>query len=377
VQQVQITHGRRAQPQALPTAAPEPGEEVLRIDGLEVEFRAGPVRTTALRGIDLTLRVGSVLGVAGESGCGKTTSALAAMGLLPRSALVRGSIRYRGTELLALSEKELRRYRGSQLAMIFQETTTALNPVIRVGDQLMMAARAHGRGGQAEARERVLAALADVRLADSERVMSSYTHELSGGMCQRVVIAMAVSCGSRILFADEPTTALDVSVQEEILELLRGLVARRQLAMMMISHDLAVLADVCDDIAVMYRGEIVEYGSAGTVLASPAHPYTQALLDCLPTLRGRRDTLPELPSDPDDAGVAPGCRFRARCGWAIDACREPPALAPVLPQGLTAQPRLSRCWRSAEVLGHVAADGSAGGQPDGAPATSDHGDFDR
>jgi oligopeptide/dipeptide ABC transporter ATP-binding protein len=164
-----------------------------------------------------------------------------------------------------------------------------------------------------------------------------------------------------------------VSVQEEILELLRGLVARRQLAMMMISHDLAVLADVCDDIAVMYRGEIVEYGSAGPVLASPAHPYTQALLDCLPTLRGRRDTLPELPSDPDDAGAAHGCRFRARCGWAIDACEEPPALAPVL----TGQPRLSRCWRSADVLGPAAAGGSAGGQPDGAPATSDHGDFDR
>jgi peptide/nickel transport system ATP-binding protein len=373
VQQVQIMHSRRGQAQALPTAAPEPGEEVLRIGGLQVEFRAGPVRTTALRGVDLTLRAGTVLGVAGESGCGKTTAALAAMGLLPRSAVVRGSIRYRGTDLLALSEKELRRYRGSQLAMIFQETTTALNPVIRVGDQLMMAARAHGRGGQAEARERVLAALADVRLTDSERVMSSYPHELSGGMCQRVVIAMAVSCGSRILLADEPTTALDVSVQEEILELLRGLVTRRQLAMMMISHDLAVLADVCDDIAVMYRGEIVEYGAAGPVLARPAHPYTQALLDCLPTLRGRRGTLPELPSNPDDAGTARGCRFRPRCGWAVDACQEPPALAPVL----TGQPRLARCWRSTDVLGPTAADESAGGPPGDAAVTSDDGDSDR
>ena len=366
-------HGRRGQGQALSQAAPEPGEEMLRIGGLEVEFRAGPARTTALRGVDLTLRAGTVLGVAGESGCGKTTSALAAMGLLPRSAVARGSIRYRGTELLALPEKELRRYRGRHLAMIFQETTTALNPVIRVGDQLMMAARAHGRGGQAEARERVLAALADVRLADSERVMSSYPHELSGGMCQRVVIAMAVSCGSRVLFADEPTTALDVSVQEEILELLRGLVTRRRLAMMMISHDLAVLADVCDDIAVMYRGEIVEYGPAGTVLASPAHPYTRALLDCLPTLRGRRGTLPELPSAPDDAGASGGCRFRARCGWAIDACQEPPALSPVLP----GQPRLSRCWRSTDVLGLMAAGESAGGQPGDAAVTGDHGDFDR
>ncbi|MGH3251752.1 MAG: ABC transporter ATP-binding protein, partial [Trebonia sp.] len=245
----------------LPQAAPESGEEVLRIDGLEVEFRGG---TTALRGIDLTLRAGRVLGVAGESGCGKTTAALAAMRLLPHDAVVRGSIRYRGTELLALSEKELRRYRGRHLAMIFQETTTALNPVIRVGEQLMMAARTHVRGGKAEARERVIAALADVRLTDAERVMASYPHELSGGMCQRIIIAMALSCGSRVLFADEPTTALDVSVQEEILELIRGLVTRRQLAVLMISHDLAVLAEVCDELAVMYRGEIVESGSAGT-----------------------------------------------------------------------------------------------------------------
>jgi peptide/nickel transport system ATP-binding protein len=331
-----------------PQAAPTAGEKVLTIDRLEVEFRSGPTRAIALRGIDLTLRAGRVLGVAGESGCGKTTSALAAMGLLPRSADVRGSIRYRGTELLPLSERELRPYRGRHLAMIFQETTTALNPVIRVGDQLMMAARAHVRDGRAAARERVLAARADVRLTDSERVMASYPHELSGGMCQRVNIAMALSCGSRILLADEPTTALDVSVQEEILDLVRGLVTRRQLAVMMISHDLAVLADVCDDIAVMYRGEIVESGPIAAVLARPAHPYTQALLDCLPLLRGRRDALPEL-SAGDDADPERGCRYRPRCGWAVDACLEPPGLTPVR----AGQPRLSRCWRSGDVLaGH-------------------------
>jgi len=317
--------------------------------------------------------------VAGESGCGKTTSALAAMGLLPRGASVSGSIRYRDTELLTLSEKELRRYRGSHLAMIFQETTTALNPVIRVGDQLMMAARTHVRGGKTAARERVIAALADVRLTDSGRVMASYPHELSGGMCQRIIIAMALSCGSRVLLADEPTTALDVSVQEEILELIRGLVTRRQLAVLMISHDLAVLADVCDDLAVMYRGEIVESGPAGTVLGNPAHPYTQALLDCLPTLRGRKDLLPELPSGTEGTAapqVSRGCPYRSRCGWAIDVCQEPPPLTPVL----TGQPRMSRCWRSATVLEHTARRGGA--EPDGpetaraepgsAPVTSDN-----
>lgn len=371
---MRIMRGREAP--ALPEAAPAPGEEVLRIDGLEVEFGSGPTRTTALRGIDLTLDAGRVLGLAGESGCGKTTSALAAMGLLSRGAVVRGSIRYRGTELLTLSEKELRRYRGRHLAMIFQETTSALNPVIRIGDQLMMAARTHVRSGKAEARERVLAALADVRLTDSERVMASYPHELSGGMCQRIIIAMALSCGSRILFADEPTTALDVSVQEEILELLRGLVARRQLAVLMISHDLAVLADVCDDIAVMYRGEIVESGPAAAVLRGPAHPYTQALLDCLPMLRGRRDSLPELPSASGGPEASLGCRYRPRCGWAIDACQQPPPLTPVL----TGQPRMSRCWRSAAVLEHTARKDSGGpggpeparAEPGDAPVTSDN-----
>jgi peptide/nickel transport system ATP-binding protein len=271
-----------------------PGEEVLGVEDLTVEFASGYGRTQALRGVSLRLRAGQILGVAGESGSGKTTLALAAMGLLPRGAQVNGSIRYRDTELLALPERQLRRYRGRHLAMIFQETASALNPVMRVGDQLMMAARAHVRGDRAEIRRRVADALADVRLQDPDRVMSSYPHELSGGMCQRAIIAMALGCGSRVLFADEPTTALDVSVQHEILELIRGLVARRQLAVMLISHDLAVLSEICDDLAVMYRGRVVETGAVRDVLRNPAHPYTRALLDCLPTLHGRHDELREI-----------------------------------------------------------------------------------
>jgi ABC-type glutathione transport system ATPase component len=286
--------GARRRDDGQPLGEPDPGEELLRIDGLNVEFRRGPARMHALRGIGLTLRAGKVLGVAGESGSGKTTAALAAMGLLPYGTAVAGSIRYRGTELVGLPEKGLRRHRGRHLAMIFQETATALNPVMRVGDQLTMAARTHTRGSKTEVRQRVMAAIADVRLADPDRIMSSYPHELSGGMCQRIIIAMALSCGSQVLFADEPTTALDVCVQEEILELLRSLVTRRHLAVMMISHDLAVLAEICDELAVMCRGEIVETGAAGTVLRSPTHPYTQALLDCLPQLHGPKTPLPEL-----------------------------------------------------------------------------------
>jgi len=271
-----------------------PGEEVLTVEGLEVGFSTGRGRTRALRGVDLTLRTGQILGVAGESGSGKTTAALAAMGLLARGAEVGGAIRYRGIDLLGLSEKALREYRGRHLAMIFQETASALNPVIRVGDQLMMAARAHHGDGHASVRERVASALADVRLHDADRVMASYPHELSGGMCQRVIIAMALSCGSRVLFADEPTTALDVSVQQEILELIRGLVDRRGLAVMLISHDLAVLSEVCDDLVVMYRGRVVETGPARAVLQDPRHPYTQALLDCIPTMHGSHDDLREI-----------------------------------------------------------------------------------
>lgn len=331
---------RQAQPE------PAPGEEMLSVDGLGIEFRSGKNRTQALRGVGLTLHAGKILGVAGESGSGKTTAALAAMGLLPYGTRVEGSIRYRGTELVGLPERELRQHRGRDLAMIFQETASALNPVMRIGDQLMMAARAHSRGSATQASERVRASLADVRLSDAERVMSSYPHELSGGMCQRVIIAMALSCGSKVLFADEPTTALDVSVQDEILELIRGLVTRHHLAVMMISHDLAVLAEVCDDLTVMYQGEVVESGAVDPVLRSPSHPYTRALLDCLPKLYGDQSELPELELSGEGSDELVGCRFRSRCDWAVDTCRK----APELTAPSAARERLSRCWRSDEVL---------------------------
>lgn len=333
-----------------PRVEPNVGDELLRIEGLRVEFHADSGLTTAVREFDASLRAGTVVGVAGESGSGKTTLALAAMGLLPPGASVSGSIRYFGTgietELLSLSEKDLRSYRGRHLGMIFQETTAALNPVMRIGDQLTMAARAHIDGNKAVIRERVVAALEDVRLTDTDRVMSSYPHELSGGQCQRIMIAMALSCGSRLLFADEPTTALDVSVQKEILKLIRDLVVSRNLAVLIISHDLAVLAEICDELLIMYRGEIVEVGPIQEILNSPAHPYTRALLDCLPHLHGRRGRLPELP--PSEAVDLPGdgCRFRNRCVFAVDACVKEPALLDVSP-GLV---RRARCWRSGEVL---------------------------
>jgi peptide/nickel transport system ATP-binding protein len=338
------SRGRRQGPEL--AQAPTAGDELLRIEGLKVEFESDAGRTYAVRGLSVSLHAGRIVGVAGESGSGKTTSALAAMGLLAPGATVAGSIRYGHVDLLSLTEKELRQYRGRHLGMIFQETATALNPVMRVGDQLTMATRAHLNGGRAEIRGRVIAALREVRLTDVDRVMASYPHELSGGQCQRVMIAMALSCGSRVLFADEPTSALDVSVQEEILGLIRDLVAERQLAVMMISHDLAVLADICDELVVMYKGEIVEAGPVATVLGRPCHPYTKALIDCLPKLHGDKEALPELPPSTFAEDGSDGCRFRDRCGFAIDLCAQTPSLEPVTGDNR----RRARCWRSAELL---------------------------
>jgi oligopeptide/dipeptide ABC transporter ATP-binding protein len=334
-----------------PSGEPAPGEEILRIEDLSVEFGSGSARTHAVRGLDLELRAGEILGVAGESGSGKTTVALATIGLLPHGSLVRGSIAYRGSELLGLRERELRAYRGSRVSMIFQETGTALNPVMRIGDQLMLAARSHLGGTRSEIRQTVLSALADVRLTDVDRVMSSYPHEMSGGMCQRIIIAMALSCGARVLLADEPTTALDVSVQEEILQLIRTLVDERQLGVILISHDLAVLAEVCDRLLVMYQGEVVEAGPAVDVLRACAHPYTGALLACLPSLYGSDGPLPELPPAGRDHDVEDGCRFRSRCGFGADICRQAPRLEAVAGDGR----RLARCWRTEIVLGRTAA----------------------
>lgn len=325
------------------------GDEVLAVRELGVVFRRGGIETEAVRGLSLSLRSGRVLGVAGESGSGKTTAALAAMGLLPAGTVVTGSITVGGRELVGLSDKKLRAFRGRQVAMVFQETGTALNPVMRVGDQLMRAAKANRGGSRLELRERIEQALDEVQLRNHEHVLRSYPDELSGGMCQRVVIAMALSCGSRILLADEPTTALDVSVQHEIIELIAGLVQRDNLAVMMISHDLGVLADICDDLVVMHMGEAVEHGSVDQILSRPAHPYTKALLDCLPQLHGRKGALPELALYGQKPNPG-GCRFSHRCPLRADICAKHPELTPIGDAEYNGPQHAARCWRSEAVL---------------------------
>jgi oligopeptide/dipeptide ABC transporter ATP-binding protein len=322
------------------------GEDALTIDGLRVVYRRGDRRTEAVRGLSLSLKSGRVLGVAGESGSGKSTAALAAMGLLPAGSEITGSIKVRGQELVGLSHQQLRAFRGREIAMVFQETGTALNPVMRVGDQLMKAAKAHASGTRSQLQSQVEAALDEVQLRDHHHVLRSYPDELSGGMCQRVVIAMALSCGSKILLADEPTTALDVSVQHEIIELIGGLVRRDNLAVMMISHDLGVLAEICDELVVMHMGEVVETGPVDAVLGAPAHPYTKALLDCLPTLHGKKVMLPELAQYGKPVTSAGGCRFRHRCPLRAEACETHPDLMAVRDGSSDGSPHAARCWRS-------------------------------
>jgi ABC-type dipeptide/oligopeptide/nickel transport system ATPase component len=221
--------------------------------------------------------------------------------LAPAGARVRGSIKFKGKELVGLSEREISRMRGSGMTMVFQETITALNPVVQVGRQLSLAVKANVECSAEERHARVVRSLHDVQLHDPDRIMGSYPHELSGGMCQRVMIAMALVCGADVLLADEPTTALDVTVQREVIEIIRNVADERDLAVMLISHDIGVLEEVCDDLAVMLQGRIVEHGAAQDVVARPEHPYTAALLNSVPRIGERIETFVEMPEFAFDA----------------------------------------------------------------------------
>jgi oligopeptide/dipeptide ABC transporter ATP-binding protein len=290
----------------------------------------------AVRDLSFTIAAGEVLGLVGESGSGKSITSLALMGLLPPQARVSGEIVFtngKGShDLLQLPEEHMRPLRGARLAMIFQEPMTALNPVMRVGDQIAEAVVAHGEVSKQEAWNRALAAMNDVGIGDSERRARGYPHQHSGGMRQRVMIAMAIVNRPQLLIADEPTTALDVTIQAQILELLAELRSKFGLTMLFISHDLAVVSQVADRVAVMYAGNLVEVGSKHDIFHAPAHPYTRGLLNAVPTLRTDRSrpletiegTVPPLHA------VPLGCPFEPRCGFRVAECaRGLPSLAEV------------------------------------------------
>jgi oligopeptide/dipeptide ABC transporter ATP-binding protein len=297
---------------------------------------APPAALTAVRGLSISIAAGEVLGLVGESGSGKSVTSLALMRLLPPNARATGEVRLAdgdsSMDLLQLSDAAMRPLRGSQLAMIFQEPMTALNPVMRVGDQVAEAVLAHNQVGKDEAWKRTLVALSEVGLADFERRARDYPHQLSGGMRQRVMIAMAIVNRPKLLIADEPTTALDVTIQAQILELLAELRSKFGLTMLFISHDLAVVSQVADRVAVMYAGNLVELGPKRNIFEAPAHPYTRGLLNAVPTLKTDRNlpletiegTVPSLHA------VPPGCPFEPRCEFRVEECaRSLPPLAQV------------------------------------------------
>jgi peptide/nickel transport system ATP-binding protein len=305
------------------------------IRDLRVLFHGDDGRTThAVDSVDLSVANGATLGLVGESGCGKSVTSLAIMGLLPKqSAEVSGAIRFDGFDLLAADEETLRDLRGNRVAMIFQEPMTSLNPSFTIGDQIIETILRHRGGSRRAARERAIALLRRVHIPSPEKRIDEYPHKLSGGMRQRVMIAMALACDPRLLIADEPTTALDVTLQAQILELMRELKAASNAAIILITHDLGVVAEVCDEVAVMYAGEIVERAPVDELFASPQHPYTVGLLGSIPRLDRRTEHLATIEGMvPNMTSPPSACRFAARCPFVADAClAAPPPLVEVGP----------------------------------------------
>ena len=299
---------------------------LLEVNNLTVEFAASPRPLAAVRDVSFSVPRGGVLGLVGESGSGKSVTSLAIMRLLPATATLKGEIRFElnGTakNLGALDSEQMRQLRGSRIAMIFQEPMTALNPVMRVGDQIAEAVRAHHQVSKKEARHRAVEALNEVAIQDAPKRALDYPHQLSGGMRQRVMIAMAIVNRPELLIADEPTTALDVTVQAQILDLLARLREKFGLAMLFISHDLAVVSHVADQVGVMYAGTLVELGARDEIFRAPAHPYTRGLLGAVPTLKSDR-SRPLRTIEGSVPGVAAwpaGCPFEPRCALRVDEC---------------------------------------------------------
>jgi peptide/nickel transport system ATP-binding protein len=316
---------------------------LLELRKLAVSFATDDGVIRAVDGIDLALHSGRTLGLVGESGCGKSVTSLAVMGLLPpENSTVNGEVHFEGRDLLRIPLAELRDLRGARLAMIFQEPMTSLNPSYTIGNQIVEAIQRHQGLNAAEARARAIEMLRLVHIPSPEKRIDDYPHKLSGGMRQRAMIAMALACGPKLLIADEPTTALDVTIQAQILDLMRGLRRDTGTAIILITHDLGVVAEMADDVAVMYAGQIVEKAPVEALFARPEHPYTVGLLGSIPKLDHKRERLPSIEGRvPDMAHPPEGCRFAARCPFVEPACREAvPPLAEVAPG------HLSRCRRA-------------------------------
>lgn len=333
---------------------PRRTDPLLQIQGLRTGFRTRTGIAWAVDGIDLAVLRGETVCLVGESGSGKTVTALSILRLVPSppGQIAAGSILFEGQDLLKQSKKEMRRIRGNRISMIFQEPMSSLNPVFTVGNQVTEAIQIHQRIPRKEAEKRAVAMLSQVGLPAPEQTMKDHPHRLSGGMRQRAMIAMALSCRPDLLIADEPTTALDVTIQAQILNLMGRLQEEMGMAILFISHDLGIVAEIADRVAIMYTGRIVELAPVSALYETPRHPYTIGLLRSLPRARSDFETRKPLEAIP---GMVPeltrlprGCRYQERCGWAIDRCRqeEPPLLWFEEGEGLQ---RGSACWRHSEL----------------------------
>ena len=301
---------------------------LLTVDGLRTQFATGTGVVRAVDGVSFAIERGEVLGLVGESGCGKSVTSLSIMRLVPPPGrVVGGRIRFEGDDLLAKDEEAMRRVRGARIAMVFQEPMTSLNPVFTIGDQIAAAVLAHKGGRRRAAWERAVDMLDQVQVPSPGARARDYPHQLSGGLRQRAMIALALAPGPELLIADEPTTALDVTIQAQILDLLRRLQAERGMAVLLITHDLGVVAELCHRVAIIYAGRIVEMAPVDTIFATPLHPYTRGLLRCLPHPSRFGEPLSSIDGAPPDLRqVQGGCRFAPRCPLVVESCRrtEPP-----------------------------------------------------
>jgi len=332
-----------------PSPASDAREPLLRIEDLRVRFRTEEGTVQAVDGVSFSVSQGEVVAVVGESGSGKSVTAMTLMGLTRSpNASFEGAAYLNGVELIKASEDELRRVRGEQIAMIFQDPMTSLDPVYRIGDQIIEQIREHdSKVSKAEATERTIDLMERVGIPRARDRMRAYPHQFSGGMRQRVMIAMALSCAPSLLIADEPTTALDVTIQAQILDELKQLRAESGTGIILVTHDLGVVADIADRIVVMYGGRVVEQGTLDELFYDPQHPYTWGLLGSITRVdRDRSVRLPAIPGSPPSLMSPPaGCHFRPRCPFAFERCSEVPALEARLPE---APAHLDRCWLEAE-----------------------------
>ena len=304
---------------------------LLDVQGLTTAFMTGRGEITAIEEVSFSLKEGEILGIVGESGSGKSVTALTIMGLLPTppARIAAGKVLFQGQELTKLSSREMQRIRGPGIAMIFQEPMTSLNPVFSIGDQIMETIRAHENLPAAALRKRAIDMLDNVGIPSAARRLDDYPHQMSGGQRQRVMIAIALACNPKLLIADEPTTALDVTIQAQILDLLMDLRDEFRMAIMIITHNMGVIAETADRVLVMYAGRVIEEAPVARVFDHPIHPYTRGLLECVPSITDDRARLIAIPGTlPDPARRPPGCRYSVRCRYARPSCSD--ALPPLI-----------------------------------------------